>query len=84
MGATTVRLADDLHERLNARAREEGRSLNDLVVAVLEQEDRRYRRAQTIDRIIALGKRLREKYGVMPGNSVEDIRQIREERTARG
>lgn len=84
MGASTIRMNDDLHERLNAWAREEGRSFNELVVEVLERELRRHEQRVAIDRLIEFGKRMREKYGVMPGDSTEEIRELREERAVRG
>ncbi|MGI5837581.1 MAG: hypothetical protein ACOX87_13975 [Chloroflexota bacterium] len=84
MGASTIRMNDDLHERLNAWAREEGRSFNELAVEVLERELRRHEQRVAIDRLIEFGKRMREKYGVMPGDSTEEIRELREERAARG
>ncbi len=45
------------------------------------QELRRRRRLESIERLQALQKEFRQKYGEMP-SSVEDIRQMREERDA--
>lgn len=84
MGASTIRMNDDLHERLNAWAREKGQSFNELAVEVLERELRRHERRVAIDRLIEFGRRMREEYGVVPGDSTEEIRELREERAARG
>lgn len=83
MGATTLRMSDALHDQLNARAREEGRSLNDLVVAVLEQEARRYRRRKVLRGMIQLSRAIGES-GIEPGDVTEDLRRLREERATRG
>ncbi len=83
MGATTVRMSDALHEQLSARAREEGRSLNDLVVAVLEQEAHRYRRRKVLRGMIQFSREIGES-GIGPGNVTEDLRRLRQERAARG
>ncbi len=82
MGASTLRMPDDLHERLNAWAREEGRSFNELAVGILERELRRRQRRTTIDKMIEFGDTLASKYGQFP-DSTEEIRAIREERAAR-
>jgi len=46
-----------------------------------EQEIRRRQRLESIERLQALQEEFRQKYGEMP-SSVEDIRQMREERDA--
>ncbi len=78
-----MRMSDDLHERLNAQAREEGRSLNDLVVAVLEQESRRYQREKVLRGMIEFSRQMGKKPGVLPGDVTGDIRRMREERAER-
>ena len=83
MGATTLRMPDPLHEQLSARAKEEGRSLNDLVVEVLEREARCYRRRKVLRGMIQLSREI-GKARVEPGDVTEDLRRLREERAARG
>ncbi len=83
MGATTLRMPDELQSRLNAWAQAEGRSFNELAVEVLERELRRHEQARAMDAIIEFGRHMRRKYGVLPGNSVDEIREMREGRTDR-
>ncbi len=52
-----------------------------LIVEVTAQELKRRQRLAAFERARALGDELSHKYGLMP-SSVEDIRQMREERDA--
>jgi hypothetical protein len=52
-----------------------------VIAEATEREIRRRRRLESIERLRALQKELRQKYGEMP-SSVEDIRRMREERDA--
>jgi len=52
-----------------------------VIAEAAEQEIRRRKRLQALERVRALGDEFRRKYGEMP-SCVEDIRQMREERDA--
>ncbi len=52
-----------------------------VIAEATEREIRRRRRLESIERLQKLQEEFRQKYGQMP-SSVEDIRQMREERDA--
>ncbi len=83
MVATTLRLPEELHEELKKWAKEEGRSVNELAVEVLEREARRHKGLQVLENMRQLRERLRAEYGMME-DSTPIIRQLREERSQRG
>lgn len=75
-----MRMPEELHRRLKEWAKEQGRSVNDLAVEILDREARRHEGLRTVERMARLTDRLRARYGTMP-DSVATIREMREERS---
>jgi plasmid stability protein len=68
---------EDVHRKLTERATASGKSLNSLMLEIVEREVERPTMAEVVERILArspLGT------GVGPGGSAEIIRDAREER----
>ncbi|MBI2911461.1 MAG: hypothetical protein HYY05_04905 [Chloroflexi bacterium] len=74
--AVTIRLPNDLLCRAK-EAKNEGESLNDLVVSALEREVRRRQGLQVLEEIRRLRDEIEAKHGLHP-SSVPLIRALRE------
>lgn len=73
----TLRISDDLYERLEHVARQKGlNNIEQLLESWQLAEDRLDKRRETVDKIDALRRRLFHTYGQMP-DSVELIREDR-------
>ncbi len=83
MVASTLRMPEELHRRLKQWAREQGRSVNDLAVDILDREAKRHEARRTLERASRFRERLRARYGTMP-DSTPAVRGMREERAGRG
>lgn len=82
MAVSNVRMPDDVHERLKAWAQTENRSINDLVVEILDRETRRWLGRKALMDARRVREEIRSRHGEFP-ESARDIRRMREER-ARG
>jgi antitoxin FitA len=71
---------DDVHRKLTERAAASGRSLNSLMLEIVEREVQRPTMAEVVDGILSRGPLGR---GIMSGGSAEIIREGREEREQR-
>lgn len=68
---------DDVHRKLTERAAASGKSLNSLMLEIIEREVERPTMAEVVNRILAKGPL---HTGIVPGESAEIIRDAREER----
>ncbi len=82
MAISNIRMPDSVHERLKEWAREEGRSLNDLAVEILDRESRRWEALRGLEAARKVREEIRERVGVQP-DSAPLIRELREERSRR-
>jgi len=83
MVASTLRMPEELHHLLKEWAKDEGRSVNDLAVDILGREAKRHEGLRTLEQASRFRERLRARYGTM-ADSAPVIREMREERSARG
>ncbi len=83
MVASTLRMPEELHQRLRAWARQEGRSVNDLALQILEREARRWSALQLLAEAERRGEEFRARHGALPDSTLL-VRQLREERDDRG
>ena len=83
MVATTIRMPEDLRNRLKEWAEEEHRSVNDLTVDLLEQAARQRSTEQALSAATRIRAKIRSRHGVL-SDSVADLRAIRDERSLRG
>lgn len=79
MAAASIRMPDELYERLKAQAKALNRSINELVVETLDRETRRWLARQALAEAWEVREEARARYGPAPA-STELIREIREER----
>ena len=78
MAKITVKLPDELHQRLVLLAETMGRSVEELLVAALKDHVKRMEDRNAFEDAFAFGERLKAKYGVLP-DSTPEIRRAREE-----
>ncbi len=83
MVASTLRMPEELHARLATWAREEGRSINDLAVEILDREAKRWAALRLLAEAERRGRLFREQHGAL-SDSTPLVRELRQERADRG
>ena len=82
MAVSNVRMPEDLYGKLKEWAKEENRSINDLMVEILAEAARHRQAMQWLEAADRFREKLRAKYGEFP-DSTPLLREIREERSNR-
>ena len=83
MVSSTLRMPDEIRRRLRARASAEGRSINEIVVEILDRETRRWQALEALKTADEVREIIREHYGELP-DSTPVVRELRDERASRG
>ena len=82
MAVSSIRMPDEVYERLRAWARQQNRSINELTVEILDRETRRWVARQALEEADRVREEIRARHGELP-DSTPLIREIREERSHR-